>query len=103
MPLSLVPEIVVARNQQALRVERDDRGGSGIGDDVAADVAGDVFQPDGVAAAAGDRAIDQANVASAEAVHEAAPRRSGMPPPSRMILVRPMLPAPSPDNIDAHR
>src|SRR6202011_2961279 len=55
----------VARNQQALRVERYDRGGGGIGDDVAADVAGDVLEPDAVATAAGDFAIGDADVASA--------------------------------------
>ena len=65
----------VARDQQALRVERDDRGGGGVGDDIAADVAGDVLEPDAVAAAAGDLAIGDADVAAAQAMHEAAPRR----------------------------
>ena len=41
----------------------------------AADVAGNVFQPDGAAAAAGDFAVGDADVAPAEAMHEAAPGR----------------------------
>src|SRR6202043_3081480 len=65
----------VARNQQALRGERHDRGGGGLGDDVAADVAGDLLEPDAAAAAAGDLAIGDADVASTEAVQQAAPRR----------------------------
>ena len=75
MPLSLVSLNGVARNQQALRVERHDCGRSGVGDDIAADVAGDVLEPDAVAAAADDLAIDDADIAAAEAMHKAAPRR----------------------------
>ena len=75
MPLSLVPDDGVARDDQALRVERHDRGGRDLGDDVAADVAGDLLEPDAVAAAAGDLAIGDADVAAAEAMHQAAPRR----------------------------
>ncbi len=65
----------VARNQQALRVERYDRGGCCVGDDVAADVAGDILEPDAVAAAADDLAIGDPDVASPQAMHEAAPCR----------------------------
>ena len=75
MPLSLVPKMVLRETMQALRVERDDRGRGGLGDDVAADVAGDVLEPDAVAAAADDLAIGDADVAAAEAMHQAAPRR----------------------------
>ena len=46
-----------------------------LGDDVAADIAGDLLEPDAGAAAVGDFTIDDADVAAAEAMHEAAPRR----------------------------
>jgi len=72
-----------------------------IGDDVAADVAGDVLEPDAVAAAAGDFAIGDPDVASTDAMHEAAPRRQRDAAASSVMLVRPMLSAPSPDSIDA--
>ena len=65
----------VARDQQAPRVERDDRGGGGVGDDVAADIAGNLFEPDAGAAAACYLAIDDADVGAAEAMHQAAPGR----------------------------
>src|SRR5450631_691519 len=63
----------VARNDEALRIERDNGCRGCRGNDVAADIAGDVFQPDAVAAAAGEFAIDNADVAAAQAMHQAAP------------------------------
>src|SRR4029079_4200317 len=63
----------VARHHQALRVERGDAGDRDIAKNIAADVAGDVLEPDAVAAAVDDLAVDDANVAPAEAMHEAAP------------------------------
>src|ERR1700682_3160057 len=42
---------------------------------MAADVAGDVLEPDAVAARASDLTIGNADVASAEAMHQAAPHR----------------------------
>src|ERR1700690_1212195 len=61
MPLSLVPEIVLRETERPCASNET--------------IAGAVSPPDGVAAAAGDLAIDNANVASTETVHEAAPRR----------------------------
>ena len=65
----------VARDDQALRVERYDRGGRDLCEDIAGDVAGNLLQPDAVAAAVGDFAIGDADVAPAEAMHQAAPLR----------------------------
>jgi len=42
-----------------------------------------LLKPDTVAAAAGDLAIGDADVVATEAMHETAPGRQGMPPPSR--------------------
>ena len=75
MPLSLVPVIVLRDTIRPERVERYHRGGRDIGEDIAADVAGDLLQPDAVAAAADDLALGDADVAPTEAMHEAAPRR----------------------------
>ncbi len=75
MPLSLVPWMVLRDTDQAERVERDDGGSGRLGDDVAADVAGNLLEPDAVAAAACDLAIEDADIASAEAMDQAAPRR----------------------------
>src|SRR4029453_10922031 len=65
----------VARDDQAKRIERDHSRGGDISEDVARDVAGDLLEPDAVAAAGGDVAIGDADVAPAEAMHEAAPLR----------------------------
>ncbi len=73
MPLSEVSEIVVLRDQKSERVERHDGGGRDLAKGVAADFAGDVFQPDAVAAAVMISQSVDANVAAGEAVNEAAP------------------------------
>jgi hypothetical protein len=65
----------VARHDQAPGVERHHRGCGCSGDDVAADIAKNLFEPDRVAAAARDLAIDDADVATTEAMDQAAPGR----------------------------
>ena len=65
----------VARDDQAERIERHHGGGRDLGKNVAGDIAGDLLEPDAVAAAGRDLAIGDADVASAEAMHQAAPRR----------------------------
>src|SRR5207245_1166132 len=63
------------RDDQALGVEGYQRCGGRLGHDVAADIAGDLFEPDRVAAAAGDFAIDDADIATADTMDQAAPCR----------------------------
>src|SRR5882724_3574179 len=65
----------VARDDQAFRIERHDRRHRGVADDVAADIALDLFEPDRATAAADDLAIGDANVAAGEAVDQPAPGR----------------------------
>src|SRR5262249_44500922 len=65
----------VARDDQAERVEGDNGRRGDVGEDVLRDVAGDLLEPDAVAAARNDIAIVDANVTSAEAMHEAAALR----------------------------
>jgi len=83
MPLSLVPWIRVARNDQAQRVERHHRRGGHVGKMLPEMSPENLFEPDCRAAARRDLAIDDADVAPAGAMPR--PRRvgSGMPPPSK--------------------
>ena len=75
MPLSLVSVMVLRETIRPLRVEGDDCGGRDLREDVAGDVAGHLLEPDAVAAAAGDFAIGDADVAPAEEMDQPAPRR----------------------------
>src|SRR5262249_10287876 len=65
----------VARDDEALGIERDHGRHGDVGEDIARDVAGDLLEPDAAAAGARDLAIEDAHVASAETVDEAAARR----------------------------
>ena len=75
MPLSLVSMMVLRDDDQAQRIERHHRRGRDLREDIAGDVAGDLLEPDAVAAAGRDLAIDDADIAAAEAMHETAPLR----------------------------
>ena len=77
MPLSLVPEMVL-RETISPSASNDTTADVAIfGKDVAGDVARHLFDPDAVAAAGRDLAIGDADVAAAEAMHQAAPCRQG--------------------------
>src|SRR5579872_4517970 len=65
----------VARDDQPLGVERYDRGRSDVGEDIAADVAGNLLEPDAVAAAVADFTTADADIAAAQAMDQAIPRR----------------------------
>ena len=75
MPLSLVPRMVLRETSRPCASNETIAVAADVGDDVTADIAGDLLEPDAGAAAAGDFAIDDADIASAEAMHEAAPGR----------------------------
>src|SRR5712675_909829 len=70
MPLSPVAIMLWRRRDQALGVERHDCRHRGIGDDVAADIAGNLFEPDRAAAAADDLAIGDAEIATRQAMDQ---------------------------------
>ena len=67
----------IARHRQPERVERDNRGGRRPDDGVASDLAGNVLKPDAVAAAAGDLAVQNPQVAPTETMNQAAPVGQG--------------------------
>ena len=75
MPLSLVPRMVLRDTIRPCASNEVMPVTAMLRKNVAADIAGHILEPDAVAAAVGDLAIGDADVAAAEAMHEAAPRR----------------------------
>ena len=75
MPLSLVPIMVLRETIRPCASNDTTAVVAILVKMLPLDVAGDLLEPDAVAAAAGDFAIGDADVAPAEAMHQAAPRR----------------------------
>jgi len=99
MPLSLVPAMVLRETIKPFASNETIAVTAVSADDVAADIAGNLFEPDRAAAACHDLAIRDANVAAGKTMDQPAPgRQRNALPPSSVIPLRATLSAPSPNN-----